>query len=310
MRDRLVTAAGAIAACLLIYALFFNSGQQAPVTRPLSNEPGRNGYAALNDWLIGEGVPVVSWRERFTTLLDDTTLPETGNVMLMTLPFRLNAREVEQQQLLGWVGRGNTLLLAAALNDSPEWIDALDGLSFVSDLQTIGGIPFSVASETTESGFESQLATAFAPDEIIRFDPLEHPLMDGVAALQGYSDGISSAWSEDRDAFSITAPLLRLATESRYGVNAIFQRPLGAGHIIVVTSASMLTNHQIAESDAGRFVANVVRYHLNDGGAFVFDDMHQGLSSLYDDAAFYSERRLYLTIAFKNAARFAWLHGA
>ena len=98
MKDRAVTAVGAIVACLVAYSLFFQSTGGGAVPRPLSIEPGQNGYLALNNWLADEGVRVTSWRERFDLLPDsESGLAGSGNVLLTTMPHRHSLRDSEQR---------------------------------------------------------------------------------------------------------------------------------------------------------------------------------------------------------------------
>ncbi|HUL81986.1 MAG TPA: DUF4350 domain-containing protein, partial [Gammaproteobacteria bacterium] len=87
MKDRLVTLLGALLALAVVYALFFQRPGAPPVTKPLSIEAGRNGYLALRNWLEAEHVKVVSLRDRYPKLLTDTTLADSGNVLIVTMPF-------------------------------------------------------------------------------------------------------------------------------------------------------------------------------------------------------------------------------
>ena len=309
MRDQLVTAIGAILACIALYTLMFSSAGERVVTRPVSEEPGRNGYLALRDWLLDQDISVVSWRQRFDALPDSPELSERGNVMLTTLPHRLRVRLTERPFLQQWIEQGNTLLLAAALNDTPNWTSLVDGVTFFSDLESITGIDFIVATDQNSTEFSPALGSAVEPNSSITYEPLDHPLMEGVETLQAWSDELSSLWYPRTD-LSPGTPLLQLAVESRYDTPAIFQLPIGQGFVIVVLSASMLSNHQIAESDAGQFIANIAGHHLGVGGSFVFDDMHQGLSSLYDPAAFLADKRLHYTLIFLMAAWFLYLVGS
>jgi len=310
VKDQLVTAIGAVLACLALYLLMFSSSTERAVTRPISEEPGRNGYLALRDWLDGEDVAVISWRERFDSLLEDEALSATGNVMLTTLPHRQRLRLTEHPPLRAWIERGNTLLLTAALDDSPEWTSLTDGTNFFNDLQAITGLEFVVASETRKlEAVDTPLSTAVAPETALRFEPLPHPLMEGVRSLSAFSDGLSSLWrSQLRD--TAGPPVLRLAVESDFRTPAIYQLPVGQGFIFVVLSTSMLSNEQIAEADAGRFVANIIARHMDADGFFIFDDMHQGLSTLYDPAAFLADKRLHHSIIFLMAAWFLYLVGS
>src|SRR6202012_5908404 len=69
-----------------------------------------------------------------------------GNVMLTTLPHKLPVRPNEAPQLDAWIERGNTLVVAAALDDTPQW--ALEGDSrLVKDAGRLTRLKF----ETVES---------------------------------------------------------------------------------------------------------------------------------------------------------------
>ncbi len=138
MKDRLITAIGGIAAIAAIWLIFANRGAQPDFTRPLSEEPGRNGYLALADWLRAEGVAVASWRLRFDALLDeDSRLAPAGNILLTTMPHTYALRQTEIAALNRWVRRGNTLLVMAALNDSPEWLALVSDATFIADLSAM-----------------------------------------------------------------------------------------------------------------------------------------------------------------------------
>ena len=104
--------------------------------------------------------------------------------------------------------------------------------------------------------------------------------MANVATLRGFSDEVSDLWtvhSDDPDRL-----VLRLATESSQGIDALWQLPSGRGRVFLSASGTLLTNENVGGSDARYFVANLIRHHLAPGGAVIFDDMHQGLSALYD----------------------------
>jgi len=310
MKDRLITALGALLACVFVYGLFFGTNRDVPVTRPVSTEPGRNGYVALADWLRESGIAVVSWQRRFDDLLDDGNgLAESGNVMLTTMPHLFEVRLGEQQTLNGWIRRGNTLLVLAAIDDTPEWSAAASG-SFFDDLTAITGLVFTPGYIDDDTSEEAVPAPDVEPGEAVVLDALPHPLMAGVATLEGLSDEASAIWYAYDPYEPGERPPIALANERRSRMGALYQLPVDEGQILLSLSASLLANHQIDEADNGRLVANLVAHHLGPGGAFVFDDMHQGLSALYNPAAFYSDPRLYATIAFLVAAWFVWLVGA
>ena len=313
MNDRLITALGALGALAVVWLLFFNSGGEIPVTWPLSNERGRNGYQALAEWLETEGVPVVSWRERFDRLLDEPSgLAPGGNVLLMTMPQRFPLREREQQQIAGWIRRGNTLLILAALNDSPEWLAALppDGNGFLPTLSALTELRIAALpgiDTTNGQPIETQHAAA---GDTVTLQPVAQPLMEGVGEVRGLSDDESAKWFVMPLTQFADRPYLRLAIDARSDSDAVWQIPLEDGRILFFASGSLFANHLIAGSDAPRLVSNILAWHLGPDGSVIFDDMHQGLSSLYDPAAFYADSRLHMTIGFLLAGWFIYVLGA
>jgi hypothetical protein len=310
MKDRLVTLLGALLALAIFYALFLRQPGEPPVTKPLSVEAGRNGYLGVKTWLERQDVRVVSLRERYGRLLETGDLPEAGNVLIVTMPFRTPLRTSEVEPLRQWVRNGNTLLVLAALDDSPEWAAYADG-SFPLDLVTLTGLGFMTPSEAAAAP-ESQTAferPPIAAGTAVELEPLfEHPLLEGVDALRGYSDGESAVWvmrSADPDRL-----VLRLAYETSSGLDALWQSPQGDGQIIVSASGSLLANRNIGTGAARELVRNLVRHHVARDGAVIFDDMHHGLSTLYDAAALFRDERLTATIWFVLAAWVVYILGS
>ncbi len=318
MRDRLVTLVGALLTLAVVYALFFQRPGEPPVTKPLSTEAGRNGYLALWNWLMREHVRVVSLRNRYSTLHDDKSLAKSGNVLIVTMPFRTPLRQSEVVPLQAWLLSGNTLVLLAALDDSPEWLPLADRADFRADLAALTGLRFTTPREDavdaarTDGAGRPPPSPRFARPPIaartaVAIEPaVEHPLLAGVDTLHGYSDDPSEIWNLRPDASQL---VLRLATESSSGNDALWERPYGSGDLIVAASASLLANRNIGEGGARELVRNILRYRLGDGGAVIFDDMHQGLSSLYDASALLRDARLRYTIWFVLAGWLVYVLG-
>jgi Domain of unknown function (DUF4350) len=318
MRDRLVTLLGALLALAIVYALFFQRPGEPPVTKPLSAEAGRNGYLGLWTWLEREHVRVVSLRDRYSTLREHASPSQRGNVLLVTMPFRTPLRRSEIEPLQAWLRDGNTVLVLAALDDSPDWLPLADQTDFRNDLAALTGLRFTTPSE--EAAARAAEPRQPAPRRLparppieartaIEIEPaVEHPLLAGVSPLRGYSDDASEVWSAYKpDASGL---VLRLATESSSGNDALWERPYGRGEIVVAASGSLLANRNVGEGGARELVRNLLRYRLGEGGAVIFDDMHQGLSSLYDAAALLRDPRLRYTIWFVLAAWLVYVLGA
>lgn len=295
MNDRLVTALGALAALVVLALLLFQGGRAPHVSRPVSVETGPNGYAALAQWLAGEGVPVRSMRTRLDALGDGgLDVPKTGNVLITSMPHSDRLRRDEAVELWRWIGAGNTLLIMAALDDTPDWSMNVATSAFLDDLGRLTGLPFSLPEDVDE---RVSLGDPMHASTVSLEPVAAHPLMTGVDSLRGESDSMASVWEAKRRAGDERAAL-QLARESVSGEPAMWEVRYGAGHIIVSGLGTPLTNRMIGEGGNREFVANLLAYHLVPGGAVVFDDMHQGLSTLYDPDAFFSDPRLGVTVMF------------
>ena len=107
---------------------------RSQISLPLSTDAGEDGYAALWRWLNLQNLPVRALRQPFTRLEDGAFSPVgTGNVLFTTVPHRVVVRADELSALERWIERGNTLVVAAALDDTPAWALSA-GPSFLSSL--------------------------------------------------------------------------------------------------------------------------------------------------------------------------------
>ena len=302
MKDRLVTAGGALLALLAVVAIGL-ADYQPPATRPTSVEAGPNGYRALRDWLQDGGIEVASHRGRLTGLTERYGI---GNLLVSTLPYQLPMQQDEIRGLRAWVAAGNTLLLLAALNDTPDWSAGAVPDAFLDDLAALTGMAFETV-ETAMGRNEEEVLDVLQPQRTIALRPVAaHPLTAGVQALAGVTDGRTDVWQV---ASAPAALRLRVAVTESEGVDAIWQIRHGDGHVLLAGLGSLAVNRNIAAADNARFVANVVRHHLAVGKRAIFDDMHQGLSSLYDPAAFFKDQRLHASIAFVLALWFVYMIG-
>jgi hypothetical protein len=235
------------------------------------------------------------------------------------MPYRLPARQTERVDLRAWIRRGNTVLLLAALDDSPEWASDTDSADLVRQLLPTG-LSFSPATGGTTPGAargagqgNANPATAarlqINPRTRVRLDPrTENPLVAGVGPLYGYSDAAADVWTA-RNMDPGDLLVLRLAAESTTNRDAVWQIPTGDGETIVAASGTLLANRNIGEGGARELVRNILRYRLGDRGAVIFDDMHQGLSSLYDPSALLRDARLHYTVWFVLAAWLVYVLG-
>ncbi|NND59094.1 MAG: DUF4350 domain-containing protein [Gammaproteobacteria bacterium] len=299
MNDRLMTLLGAIVAVLLVLVLF--GGGQAPepdLSRPTSVDDRRSGYAALARWAQGAGYEVTSLRRRYDWLLDAPDMPASGNLLVITLPLPEAVHSNERDALAQWIERGNSVLIFATYYGTPEWFHAAEiwaeawSLDRVID---IGLDPVSIESDDEQEG-----ATRFVPTG-------NHPLVAGIDSIN-LAAGVER-WNSARD-LSFHLPLLTLLRgEDGADEAALWLTTYGQGRIIVSGLPDLFSNAQLRERDNARLAANTLGYAVR-GGHLVFDDMHHGLSALYDPDAFFADSRLHKTLLFLAVLWLAWLLGS
>ncbi|HKU14764.1 MAG TPA: DUF4350 domain-containing protein [Steroidobacteraceae bacterium] len=303
MKDRLLTLALAIGALAAFYVLLAPkpSVPQERVTRPLSTEAGPNGYLGLQRWLTGEGLEVVSLRERYGSLAGVTPGATSGNLLISTSPQVYPLRTSEAEPLRSWIEAGNTLLVLAGLSDTPEWSmgEGADG-DFMDHMETMTGLRFTAipvapgkpAADTTTQDAVLTVTRLIQPQRVESTPNGAHPLLDGVQSILAVSEFPSSRWQ----ASSNRSVVLELASDHDSGVPALWLLPYGDGQIIVSAYGSIFTNKVLGERDNARLLANIARWSLGDQGRVIIDDAHQGLVSFYDPAKFFGDSRLHRTL--------------
>ena len=302
MRDRLVTAAGALLALFAVFVISVADYEPAP-TRPTSPEAGPNGYLALQDWLRDAGVEVISHRDHLDEL---EAQYGRNNLFISTAPYQAPMGRDEATKLRAWVAAGNTLVLLAALNDTPNWSIGANASRFLDDLEALTDIEFEVVEHDDRSVLESiQLRRTITLSPVAA-----HPLASGINTLVGETDHSTDVWQV---ASADSPQRLRIAVTDvtvagNEGIDAMWHIPHGRGHILLAGLGSLFVNRNLGKGDNAVLFANIVRHHLP-GGAAIFDDMHQGLSNLYDPAAFFSDRRLHASVAFVLALWFLYMVG-
>jgi len=312
MRERLITLVCALGSLVLLAALFVRGEglDSRRVALPTTIERHGNGLAGAKSWLEAEGIRTVSLRERFDTLAKRRDLPRAGNLLIMTAPVATPFRVQEAGAVNHWIRAGNTLLVLAALSDTPDW--GRGGLSIHNDLQLLTGLDF----EAVRRAQGSQNATArmieasrelAQPQRGTLVPNRPHPYLRGVNSVVAWSDYPPQAWTVrvPRDGF-----VLSLAHQSETGEGVLWVRPVGSGTIIVSGFGSLFSNRALAGADNARLLANIVGATVRSDGAVLFDDEHQGLAAAYDPAKFYNDPRLYGTIGVLAAVWLIWVLGS
>lgn len=327
MKERSLTLLLALGALALFYLMFVSDDAvraSGRATRPTSAERGPDGYNAALRWLERSGVRVESLRERYTrALTPGRGRAARGNMLLVTLPAELDWRTDELAALDRWLRAGNTLLIAAALSDQPEWAFGR-GAANRSVLQDLTGIEFEPVELREQRLHPAKRPAArqppaprmprattpgmlAVPQRLSATPAAPHPWFAGVQSIVALSDFPRAAWTArvPFDGF-----MLQLARDRATGEGVMWSRLIGSGRIVVSAYGSPLTNRAIAEGDNARWLANLVAASVAPGGALIFDDLHQGISATYDGGKFFSDRRLWITIGVLLLVWLTWVLGA
>jgi hypothetical protein len=309
VKDRLVTLALALGAFVLFYALFVPkpAGNADAIALPVSSEGRDAGYQGIWRWLKAQDIQVISFRDRYGGLAQQK-LPANGNLMITTLPHKVPARDDEALRLDEWVGQGNTLLVMAALDDTPAWA-ARANADFLNTLKRLTGLSFREIKEdppdaaTDEStrttrSLRQAVQRLLAPEQDSIVARGSHPLLDGVASIATQSEYPASRWTAHSADFLVLELGERadMAAGSAAAEPAMWLRRYGQGQIIVLAFASPISNALIGEVGNARLFANIVAWSGAAQGAVLFDDSHQGLVDYYDAKAFFADSRLHRTL--------------
>jgi hypothetical protein len=327
VKERAFTLLCALGAVMLFVAMFvrregsFELRNEIP--RPTTVERRGNGYNAAFTWLNVEGVRSISLRDRFNKIADVEELPASGNLLIVTLPAVGGFKTEEFLPLDRWIRAGNTLLVLAALSDTPDWARTASRMA-VGDLNLLTGLEFETAAsrerrvskrDAADAGDGSLVEESAMPDFNALITPHRatlvpnrpHPYFQHVAEVTALSDYTARSWT-------VKVPyqgfVLALARGVETGEGAIWTRPLGKGRIVVSGFGSIFTNRAMAGADNGRLLANIVAATVKEEGVVLFDDAHQGLGAAYDPQKFYKDRRLYMTAAIVMGLWLVWVLGS
>ena len=326
MKERLATLVLAVAALFFFYLLMLPKPQAPEEERsqPRSSDRGPDGEWALWRWLETQQVPVVSLRRRYDQLVstgahgDDAI--EGGNVLITVLPHRVPMRAGEADAVRRWVAAGNTLLVVAALDDTPVWTLGIDQ-TLMQETEELTGMKFSIIpsadrsprtlppSPSAQKISDRQTAPAdrAAPhgedfkDELkdlvkhpeVELEPVRsHPLTADIRTVHAHLALPASRW---RGSAADAAPLALLQRRED-GAAAMWLLRSGEGQVILSAFASPFANDELGREDNARLLSNILRWSRSRSGRVYFDDAHQGLTDYYDAQAFFADPRLHRTI--------------
>ncbi|MGH8584521.1 MAG: DUF4350 domain-containing protein, partial [Gammaproteobacteria bacterium] len=268
----------------------------------------RYGLLGLKRWLEQAGVPVRSLRQRYTALAG--LAPTAGHLLIAVTPQRFAARRRELVRLGAWLRAGNHILLLAALNDWPDWRLGLadrGGLDHGQRrLEQLLGLSTKTVRPCAEDGGVSPFG---APRERSRHArPMgRHPVLDGVARVTLRAPIFDCPLQELRVLKGRAAiPVLEV---EGHGLPMLWMLRLGPARAWAMSYSDAFGNYGLEEADNARLFANILSLSLAPGAAVVFDDFHQGLSTLYDPQAFFRDPRLHTSVAFLLGFWLLWVLG-
>lgn len=317
MKDRLIVLALAALALGSMFLLLVprRSGTEVEYARPISTDRRADGLYAAATWLRGAGIDVRGLRARYTDLAlgkEGSAARATGGVLLVHVPMKIEMRSAEISALTGWVQRGNTLVVAAALADTPVWSGPqVPGSDAIKDVIDLTGLHFrSVSAPTDAQGILDKLMPRREPERTTLMPDPAHPYFRGVRAVEALSDYPALGWVAQRNDRA-DQPWLALGrtTPAERAGDGLWIVSLGAGRIVVLSVGSVFTNRALGLADNAALLSNLVTANLGPRGTVWFDDAHQGAPSFYNADALFRDTRLYTTLALIGAVWLVWVMG-
>ena len=323
MKERAITLLGAAIAFYLVYVLLFPHPApfQKQLSLPTTEDRGKYGLMALKTWLDNNGIATLALRDRYHALYDNPELPAQGNLLISSLPHRLEMRQWESEQLTTWLSQGNSILLLTAMSDWPEWAQRHRSNS-VNQMLSLLGVRMYQQSSDDSSEQEDNQEQQSKPSlkEVIenQLSPKETPrplVSAGQHAVTHSIKQVDVTWLESEGLNWHLAPrrgkrsALIVLHDQQTLTPALWQIRVGQGIAWVTRHADMFANKSLGNADNARLVANIIDYSVNHDGVVIFDDTHQGLTAMYDPEAFFDDSRLHHTLWFILALWLIYLLG-
>ncbi|RKZ68556.1 MAG: hypothetical protein DRQ44_04240 [Gammaproteobacteria bacterium] len=331
-KNFLITIAGVLLSVVVLLNVLVPQQQNIPVSRPTSEDRGKHGLFAMHSWLTGGGVPTFSLRKPVRRI-SEYKLPETGNVMLISLPYANQALESEWSAINHWIKQGNTAVVSVAdLYARPRWAVSSDVFATIKKL-TAGEFSLNSNEITVEKDGADQDGSFELSDlqrqmelfksKRLKLSPaIRHPLFEGIEALDAYylpmlmqshevDDGHTEKtyYSIESDSARLAMGLLKIEGDQNLaGAEEMLSDmtdhyvmwllPVDDGWIYLSAFPDLLANNVLKKSQNARWFTQLLRLHLSGTGHVIFNDYPFGLSELYDADAFFSDKRLHYTFVF------------
>lgn len=295
MKDRLITLLGGIFALYLVITLLMPPPSDTPPpSRAVSTDHGNRGLLGLKRWLEKSGVATKSLRNRYDELLADASLPQSGNLLIVHLPALAPPRERERELLLDWLREGNNILVLMDREDA-GWLGTMTD-PVLSDL----GFNFAPADSKPETPAAKNTKNrgVFAtsgPKKLTLLPNQSLPLLNAVQKIE-VSTAVNAPGDlvlRGEDRYRAAFVLLR---EEVTRAPAFWQIRIGQGTGWISQYGHLLGNASLGGADNAQLLANIVSASILAGGKVIFDDMHQGVSDLYNPDVFFKDHRLHYTL--------------
>jgi hypothetical protein len=253
----------------------------------------------LRDWFAGSGVRLLALRDDYRSLDRLTGDHPTGNLLIITLPGKQSLLDRDLVPLHQWVRRGNSLLVLAALCDSPEWAPASRSRSLSADVAMLSGVESPRQSSVPMRFLSSPAVAAWRP-------VAAHPLLRGVGSVESLSDRSMPPCEVTPPPSRGALPLLRAA---QGGSDGAWLLPRGDGWVLLVAQATPFANRALGRADNARFAGNILRELVAPSGIVMFDDGLQGVPEPYDLGRLLADPRLHVSALALFALWLAWIVG-
>jgi len=321
MNDRAVTLVGGLISMVFIIGLLLPQGgpDLDDLSLPTTADRGPLGLYGLKAWLVNNGVPAMSLRTRYQSLAFDPELAGSGNLIIINQPAVTQPGQLELDALNGWLSEGNYALILSARQDLPDWVKigrsrdqpVLEAL----DLEFYTLEDDDPEDKEGESRLRRDLAAA--RDVLTGGDrqpatlvpALAFPLLKDVESISSHRSTIFDQPSIDLGGATgsrYTLPLLARTGAEGY---AFWEFRHGDGGGWVSSHPDLFGNVTLGQADNARFFNNIIDRALGEEGTVIFDDMHLGLSDLYDADNFFSDPRLHNTLWFIGLFWLVYLMG-
>jgi len=331
VRDLSITIAGALLSVFVLLNVLVPQQQHVPVSMPTSEDKGKHGFYAIHRWLMDSGVRTLSLRKPVHRI-QGNVLPDSGNVMLLSLPYAKQALESEWSAINLWVEQGNTvLLLVAGLYAKPKWMSSddvftpikkitADQFTLTSNVMPVQRNDMKEQGESVVLSDLQEKVNLFKPKRLKLSPAIKHLLFKNIVSLDSYyfpyllqareaeDNGMGvTFYSLASDAARLGMGLANVDEEillndmNLSGVSehySMWLLPVGEGWVYLSAFPDLLSNQVLKKSQNAKWFTQLLQLHLSSSGYVIFNDYPFGLSELYDADAFFADKRLHYTFMF------------